>query len=241
VRVINYQFLHDASFIDQMKVKVNESEPLPLSLAHATYKTGERDFFPYVDYGITDSVELKDLIAVMTSDHKNDQVQMADGSFMNSIPARKLKLTIDAEQLIDTNTIHADQESQVVSEMEWSFNKSYATKADLVIFDILATNNWERPIYFATSVSADTYVGLDKYLYLEGYAYRLLPLKKASGKQVDKTQRTNTEVMYRNVMDKFDYTAFHRAEYLDVESRRIINSTWQINNVLTNNLLQSGE
>ncbi|WP_118196429.1 glycosyltransferase family 117 protein [Albibacterium indicum] len=237
VRVINYQFLHDASFIDQMKVKVNESEPLPLSSAHATYKTGERDFFPYVDYGITDSVELKDLIAVMTSNHKNDQVQMADGSFMNSIPARKLKLTIDAEQLIDTNTIHADQESQVVSEMEWSFDKSYATKADLVIFDILATNNWERPIYFATSVSADTYVGLDKYLYLEGYAYRLLPIN-SDEPEVDKTQRTNTDVMYSNLMNKLDFSSFHQARYLDVESRRVINGTWQLNNALTANLLK---
>src|SRR5690606_38595830 len=73
VRVIHSQFLHDASFIDRMKVKVNESEPLSLSLAHAVYKAGGRDFFPYVDHGITYSVELQDLIAGITSNHRNDQ------------------------------------------------------------------------------------------------------------------------------------------------------------------------
>lgn len=239
VRVLNYQFLHDASFIDQMKTKVNESQPLPLSLAHDTYKAGERDFFPYVDYGITDSVELRDLLAVMTSNNRNDQVQLADGSYINSLPARKLKLTVDAQQLIDTNTIRDDQRSQVVSEMKWSFDKSYATKADLVILDILANNNWERPIYFATSVSADTYIGLDEYLYLEGYAYRLLPIK--SEKEVDKTQRTNTPVMYSNFMDDLDFSSFHQAGYLDVESRRIINGTWQLSNALTANLLKENK
>jgi len=241
VRVICYQFLQDASFIDQLKTPVNASDPLPISLPHETYQKGEREYFPYVDYGISDSIELKDLIAVMSSDNQNDQVQATDGSYMNFVPTRRLKMTINGDRLVDTHTIRPDQKDRVVSEMQWDFNKSFATKADLVLYDIIATNNWKRPIYFATSVSSDTYVGLDDYLYLEGYAYRLLPLKKASGEPMDKTQRTNTEVMYRNVMDKFDYTAFHRANYLDVESRRIINSTWQMNNVLTNNLLQSGE
>src|SRR5690606_10897780 len=91
--------------------------------------------------------------------------------------------------------------------------------------------------YFATSVSADTYVGLDKYLYLEGYAYRLLPIN-SDGPEVDKTQRTNTDVMYSNLMNKLDFSSFHQARYLDVESRRVINGTWQLNNVLTANLLK---
>lgn len=240
VRVICLQFLQDDSFIDQMKVKMNSSEALPISLSHEQYQAGVRDFFPYVDYWITDSVELSDLLAVMTSENRNDQVQMADGSYMNFIPARKLKLTVNADQLIDTNTIQPEQKSDAVSAMEWSFNKPYASKADLILFDILANNNWERPVYFATSVSEDTYMGLDQYLFLEGYAYRLLPIKNKSG-VIDKAQRTNTDVMYTNVMNRLDFTAFHKAKYLDVESRRIVNSTWQLNNTLVDNLITEGK
>lgn len=236
VRVICLQFLQDDSFIDQMTVKMNSSEALPISLSHEQYQAGVRDFFPYVDYGITDSVELSDLLAVMTSDNKNDQVQMADGSYMNFIPARNLKLTVNADQLIDTNTIQPEQKLNVVPAMEWNFDKSYASKADLILFDILANNNWKRPIYFATSVSEDTYMGLDQYLFLEGYAYRLLPLKKKD-EETNKMQRTNTDVMYTNVMEKLDFTAFNKAKYLDVESRRIVNGTWQLNNTLVNNLI----
>jgi len=242
VRVICLQFLQDASFIDQMKVRVNSSEALPINLSHEQYKAGTREFFPYVDHEITDSVELSDLLAIMTSEHRNDQVQMMDGSFSNIIPTRNLKLTVNADRLIDTNTIQPEQKSEVVLAMEWSFNKPYASKADLIMFDILANNDWERPIYFATSVSEDTYMGLDQYLYLEGYAYRLLPLKRMDEeKGMDKIQRTNTGVMYTNVMNKLDFTAFKRAGYLDPESRRIVNSTWQLNNILTNNLIAAGK
>ncbi len=240
VRVICLQFLHDDSFIDQLKAKVNSSEALPISLLHEQYQAGVRDFFPYVDYGITDSVELSDLLAVMTSENRNDQVQMSDGSYMNLLPARKLKLSINADRLIDTNTIRPEQKPDVVPAMEWSFNKPYASKADLIMFDILANNNWERPVYFATSVSEDTYMGLDEYLYLEGYAYRLLPLKN-DDKEIDKTQRTNTEVMYSNVMNKLDFSAFNKAKYMDVESRRVVNSTWHLNNTLANNLITEGK
>jgi hypothetical protein len=142
--------------------------------------------------------------------------------------------------VIDTHTIQLEQKSKVVSSMDWSFDKTYASKADLIMFDILANNDWKRPIYFATSVSEETYMGLDQYLHLEGYAYRLLPLKN-EGKEINKTQRTNTDVMYMNVMNRLDFTAFHGAKYLDAESRRIVNSTWQLNNTLVNNLILEGK
>lgn len=239
VRVVNYQFLHDPSFIDQLKGKVNDSEALPLSLTHDQYKAGVRDFFPYNDYGITDSVELSELLAVMTSEHQNDKVQMMDGSFMNFLPVRKLKLTVDPLTLLETKTVRPDQLDQVVSTLEWNFDKSYATKADLILMDLLVNNEWERPIYFAGSVSADTYMGLEDYLYLEGYAHRLLPLKKKDDEQ--KEQRTNSDVMHSNVVNKFVYSGFHNAKYLDEESRRVAGTTWQLNNALTENLLEEGK
>jgi hypothetical protein len=61
--------------------------------------------------------------------------------------------------------------------MEWTFSENFASKANLALFDILVNNNWERPIYFGAGISDDSYIGLEKYLYLEGYAHRLLPIK----------------------------------------------------------------
>ncbi|KAA8485867.1 uncharacterized protein DUF2723 [Arcticibacter tournemirensis] len=240
VRVVCIQFLSGDAYINQMKKQLNRSAPLPISMPEEKYVDGLRDYLPYVDYGIQDSVELKELLAVLTSDNKNDQVQMNDGSFMNFLPTKRLKITIDSDQVVNTRTVKPEERSRLAPAIEWEFKKSYATKADLAMFDILATNNWKRPVYFATSVSEDTYLGLDKYLYLEGYAYRLIPFKtKDDGK--DKSERTNSDVMYNNVMTKLDYKAFKKAAYLDPESRRIINSTWGFNNTLANNLISEGK
>src|SRR3546814_41602 len=153
------------------------------------------------------------------SDWSSDVCSSDLGTFMNFLPTRKLKLTINKEELISTHTIEPKQKSKVASVMEWNFNKSYASKADLIMFDILASNHWKRPIYFATTVSEDTYIGLEKYLYLEGYAYRLLPFEPKDN-AIERTEQTNTDVMYDNVMNKLDFTAFHKANYLDLESRR---------------------
>ncbi|MBB5637773.1 MFS family permease [Pedobacter cryoconitis] len=241
VRVICVQFLPDASFINQLKKQVNKSAPLPVTMGEEKYVSGVRDYLPYVDYGLTDSVELKDLFAVMTSDAQEDKVQMNDGSFMNFLPTKKLKLTVDSEQLVKTHTITPAQKANVAREMEWNFNKSYVSKGDLALFDILIHNNWERPVYFATSVSDDTYAGLDKYLYLEGYAYRLLPFKTTADDVRDKSEKTNSDVMYANVMNKIDYSAFNKASFLDPESKRIVFSTWGFNNTLAANLIMEGK
>ncbi|WP_316839950.1 DUF2723 domain-containing protein [Pedobacter gandavensis] len=241
VRVICIQFLSDGDFINQLKRQQNKSAALPITMPAAKYQQGVRDYIPYIDYGFTDSVELKDLFTVLTSDEKADKAQMNDGSFENFLPTKKLKMTIDAVQLVKTNTIKAADKDKVAAQMEWLVDKNYIGKADLAMYDILAHNNWERPIYFATSVSSDTYIGLEKYLYLEGYAYRLLPLKTDPKAERDESQVTNTEVMYDNVMRKMDYSGFKSTKYLDIESRRIGETTWTFHNNLATNLILAGK
>ncbi|MET1056117.1 MAG: DUF2723 domain-containing protein [Pedobacter sp.] len=241
VRVLCVQFLPDAGYINQMKKRMNASAPLPVSMTESQYAEGTRDYLPYVDYGLTDSVELKDLFAVMTSDNRDDQVQMSGGSYMNFLPSKKLKLTVDTDQLVRTHTIKDSERSRAAKSMEWVFNKSYASKGDLAIFDILVHNNWERPVYFATSVSEDTYIGLDKYLYLEGYAYRLLPFKVEPGDERDKSDRTNTDVMYDHVLNQMDFSGFKESAYLDPQTRAFMNGTWAMNNSLSTNLILEGK
>jgi len=241
VRVICIQFLADDAYINQLKKQMNQSAPLPISMAEEKYVQGKRDYMPFVDYGLKDSVELKDLLAVMTSDHKEDQVEMNDGSFMNFLPSRKLKLSVDSDQLVKTHSIKAADQDKVTPAMEWDFNKAYVSKGDLALMDILVHNNWERPIYFATSASDDTYMGMEKYLHMEGYAYRLLPLKTTANDNGDKEERTNTDVMYANMMNKLDFSSLKKSKYLDPETRRVLNSTWKFSNTLISNLIAEGK
>lgn len=241
VRVICIQFLPDDAYINQLKKQVNRSAPLPVTMANEKYVEGVRDFLPYYDYGLTDSVELKDLFAVMTSDNQDDKIQMTDGTYMNFLPAKKMKMTIDANQLIKTKTVSVKDRDKIAPLMEWTFNKAYASKGDLALFDILVHNNWERPVYFSTNASSDTYMGLEKYLYLEGYSYRLLPFKTDKENNNNGLAKTNSDVAYLNVMNKMNFASFHRATYIDPETRRVIDATWDLNNTLATNLIMEGK
>nr|WP_121271640.1 DUF2723 domain-containing protein [Pedobacter schmidteae] len=241
VRVVSIQFLADSDYINQMKIQAYKSAPLPIAMAAEKYQKGVRDYLPYIDYGFKDSVELGELLPVLTSDNKEDKVEMQGGSFENFLPTKKLKLSIDVNQLVKTNTIQAKDRDKVAAQMEWDFKKDFAGKADLAIFDILVHNNWERPVYFGSSLSDDTYIGLDKYLHLEGYAYRLLPFKRAENDDRDKSQLTNSDVMYHNTMHKMDFSGFKKVTYLDPETRRVANDTWVFQNALANNLINEGK
>lgn len=76
-------------------------------------------------------------------------------------------------------------------------------KNDLLIFDILATNNWKRPIYFAITVGDDAYMDLQDYFQIEGLTYRLVPIK--NNNYDGQTGRVLIDKMYDNLMNKFHW------------------------------------
>ncbi len=241
VRVVNLQFLSSESYIDQMKTQQYKSAALPIKMKNEQYKDGTRDYLSYYDYGLKDSVELSELLAVLTSDNKDDKIEMRDGSFENFMPTKKLKMTINPADIISTKTVAVADKDKIAGEMEWTFKKNHVLKSDLAMFDILVHNNWKRPVYFAASVSEDTYLGLDKYLYLEGYAYRLLPLKSSNEENFSKTEQTNNDLAYSHYINRFELGGFKTAKYLDPESRRVMQGTLSFANTLARNLVRDGK
>lgn len=243
VRVVNIQYLSDGNYIEQMKHKAGKSDPLPIRVPSSKYVKGVRDYSPYVDYGFTDSVELSDILAVLTSENQHDKVQMMGGGYENLLPTKRLKLTVDPSQVVSTHTVAGKDIEKIAPQMEWTYKENKVLKSNLAIFDILVHNNWKRPIYFGTSISSDSYVGLEKYLYLEGYAFRLLPLKTSSvpDSEFDKETQTNSDVMYSNIMNKFDFKGFLSAKYLDPESRRVASGTAKFINNLATNLIKENQ
>ena len=74
-------------------------------------------------------------------------------------------------------------------------------KSQLIVLDILAHNNWERPIYFVTGYHNDAF-GLEEYFQLEGLAYRLVPVKSINKSWIE-YGRIDTGILYENMMNKF--------------------------------------
>jgi len=91
----------------------------------------------------------------------------------------------------------------IVDEMTWE-RKGRLLKNSILIYDIIRNNNWERPIYFASTIGEEAFNGLGDYFQLEGLAYRLVPIKTKSDNLFQKG-RVDTDVMFDNVMNKFKW------------------------------------
>lgn len=246
VRVVNLSLLGTDWYIRQMKEKVNQAPALPISMDDSKFVQGVRDVIYYEPnfIKIDGAAELKDVFDFLVSDNPNDQPpsRYQEGVNENILPTKTLKITVDPAQVIQTKTVPAKKKNQIASAVEWQYNKNYVTKTELAILDILAHNQWKRPVYFAITVPSDNYIGLDKYLYNEGFAYRLLPLQKAAVDSADRQEPelVNTDAMYDHMMNKFTWGNLNKADYLDPESVRMVAVVVNNFNVLAENLYNEG-
>jgi len=239
IRLVNLSLFDTDWYIDGMRRKVHQSEPLPITMKPSQYVAGERDVMYYKPMQIDGAVELKQIVDLLLSDNPNDRVDLADGTKSNFIPTKDFKLTVNPLDVLKTGTLPASEINKITPTIEWKFNKGYVTKGTLAMLDILAHNNWKRPIYFASTVPSEQFNGLDNYLYSEGLALRLLPLKKDSLENTNE-QAINLEPMFKNVMNKFKWGNVKTASYLDAQSADDVSIFIRIFNDLTTGLIKQG-
>lgn len=244
IRIVNLSLFDTDWYINQLRRPFNSSAPLPMSLKPEQYVSGVRDVIFYQDFNLTGPQDLKDIFEFVTSDNPEAKVEYQSGKKENFLPTKNFKLAIDPLQLLKTNTIKKEDGYKIVKEMEWSFSNGYLTKGQLAILDMLLHNNWERPIYFAFTVPNSNFMGLDKYLFNEGFALRLIPKIKdkiPSDSPINETEAVNTDVMYTNLMTKFNWDNLKTAKYLDPESQKMIFLSVNKFNELAKNLIFEGK
>ena len=221
VRVVNLSLLNTDWYIDQLKHKYYDSDPINISWASDKYILGRRDYIPFYDRGLKTSVELKELVDFMGSDDSKAKARTNNGEEVNYFPTKNIKFTIDSAEVINNGVVSKENSGKVVKTMEWTINGNYLMKNDLMILNIIANNHWKRPIYFATTVGSDNYLNLEPYFQLEGLAYRLVPIRTESKNDVV-PGRVETKIMFNNVMNKFAYGNMNNENvYLDENNIRM--------------------
>jgi len=239
IRLVNLSLFDTDWYINGMRRKVHQSEPLPITMKESQYVSGERDVMYYREMQIAGSVELKQIVDLLLSEDPEDKVGLIDGTKTNFIPTKNFKLTVNPQDVISSGTLPAADLTRITPTMEWKFNKGYVTKGTLAMFDILAHNNWKRPIYFCSTVPGEQFNGLDNYLYSEGLALRLLPLKQDST-ATGADDLINLDPLYNNVMNKFKWGQIKTAKYLDAQSTDDISIFNRIFNNLVTGLIKQG-
>jgi hypothetical protein len=219
VRVICLPYLITDWYIDQMKSKYYESEPVPFSLNKNQYVLGKRDQVPVFER-VSDAVELSQVIDFVGSDDVRTQVQTTMGEKTDYFPTKKFKITVNKEKVLAEKVVKEENAGEIVDEIRWNIGSNYILKNDLMILDLLASANWERPIYFVT-VGTGNETNMRDYFQLEGFAYRFVPIKTPFDYQ--SIGRIDTDILYDNLMNKFRWGNMADPHvYLDENIRRTI-------------------
>jgi hypothetical protein len=219
IRVINYSLLGIDWYINQMRYKVNQSPAIKMFGDADKVQGRKRDYVPYKEIsGVSPNqyFYLSDVVQYIYSDDPNKMAATRNGDNMSVFPSRKVSIPVDVNLVKRNGTVGlADN---VVPEVKFEITKAGLYKNDLAVLDVIAANNWERPIYFT---SAFDELGFGAYLRKDGLSYRLVPVAEQSaiGQQI------NTDWMKDKLMNKFGFgNANLRGVYFDEENRRHLNT-----------------
>ncbi|MEN8121180.1 MAG: DUF2723 domain-containing protein [Bacteroidota bacterium] len=211
VRVVNLSLLGTDWYIYQMTKRAYDSAPVPFSFSRDQYRQGIRDLLPVVER-IQRYVPLKDVMNFVGSDDAKTKVQANDGSEMNYLPAKLLQISVDSAKVMNNGLVGLQDTARLLKSIDFNLTKKYVTKSDMMVLDLLGNFNWDRPVYFASSVGTDNYMDLQEYFRLEGFAYRLMPYKTKN--ENGDIGDINTDILYDNLMNKFKWGRMNEPDVL---------------------------
>jgi len=238
MKLINTSLFSTDWYIDQMKRKTYEADPIPSQLTHDKYKWGTLDvayFFEEIQEmnfpQLKDSVvSIEFFMKWIASDKDITYFDLDDDGIKEKIlPSNKIRIPIDKETVL-RNGIVAQKDSALIVPYIDIVISSSLTKNRILMLDILANNNWEKPIYFTGGAqAAEEYIWLKDYLQLDGMTFKLVPIYTPNKGSFFEMGRINSDIMYKNVMNWDWRNITDNNIYLDPETRK--NSVTYRNNM----------
>ncbi len=142
-----------------------------------------------------DYAPLKEAFAFMLT----DDPRFRNGQYF--IPAKKFVIPADSATMPDW-VVPEKFADRRVDQVRFSLSETVLYKNLLTVLDLLGNNDWERPIYFSTTVSSDNYLNLEDYFLREGLALRVAPVRVPNSNYLGAVK---TETMYKKLMEDFDW------------------------------------
>jgi tetratricopeptide (TPR) repeat protein len=240
VRVVNLSLLQTDWYIRQMRRAAYESKPVPFSIPQEKLDA-EKLSYLIINNQNNKAMDVREAIKLATSDDPNTKYDNG-GDLLDILPTGKLYITVDSLKVMENKVIAVSDTARLAKRISWDLgSRSYITKNDLLVLDLVANNTWERPIYFAVTTGDEAYVGLKKYFQLEGLAYRLVPVQQTEDEEAV-GGRVNTEVMYDNIMNKFLWGGMDKAGVnLDENCMRMAGNLRMQMGILAGALIQEGK
>ncbi|QNJ97777.1 glycosyltransferase family 117 protein [Constantimarinum furrinae] len=221
VRIVNTSLFQTDWYIDDMKKKAFSSDPIPSQLTHDKYKVGSRDFL-FFQQTKQDTIDIKTWMNWVANDSPATTVELQSGQFANTFPSKVIRIPVDKEAVLRNGIVKQEDADKIVPYIDINVKDDILYKNRMMMLDVVANNNWERPIYFSGgSFGDDDYLWMKDYLQLEGVVYKLVPIRTP----VDKKNpfdmgRIDSDKMYDIVMS-WDWGNSGSPDiYHDVETRK---------------------
>ena len=245
-RVCNLSYLQTDWYIDQMKRPAYDSPAVPIHWSRLQYVAGTREGVTVRPGTLERLIEtykdepetLRNILGDNPFELSSiiDNWVLSDNPDMRFIPTDSIVLTIDKEAVRRSGMMMAADSIPDVMHISLK-GKRAVYKSELMMYEMIAQCNWERPLYVAMTVSKDSYGHIDDYFVQEGLAYRITPFNTAkSGKTID------TEKMYENLMTRFAFGGIDKPGiYLDETVLRMCSTHRRIFSMLASRLMQEGK
>jgi len=222
IRIINTSLLGIDWYINQLRYKINQSDSVDV-IWRPDQIIGDK--LQYLQYMANDKVP-QDQYYPLYDVMKNVIGNQTDPRFL---PIKRFKVPVDTALVRKNGTLN--DEDIATTEMQFELPNRAVTRDQLIILNVIATNQWKRPIYFT---STQVGMGLNDFLRREGLTFRLIPVKA--------TTDVNVKPMYDNMMKKFvSGHADVKGVYFDEENRRHLYQVRQSYADLARELLVKGE
>ncbi len=226
IKLVNTSLFAKDWYIDQQKRKTYEADPIPSQLSHDDYKEGSLDVayhYPYAFPQFKDSVmDIKFFMKWIQSKDSRTMIDFEDNGHPEKVyPTTKLRIMVDKEAVLKNGIVAEKDSALIVPYIDIQISESALIKNRILMLDVLANMNWERPLYFTGGAqAAEEYIWLKDYLQLDGLAYKFVPIRTPiSQRSFMDMGRINTDIMYENVK-KWSWKNSNGDIYYDPETRK---------------------
>ena len=245
-RVCNLSYLQTDWYIDQMKRPAYDSPAVPIHWSRLQYVAGTREGVTvrpgtlerFIESFQGDPAELRQLLGDDPFDLRNiiDKWVLNENPDLRFIPTDSIVLTVDKEAVRRSGMMIAAD--SIPDKMHISLKGKRAVyKSEMMMYEMMAQCNWERPLYMAMTVGPENKATVQDFFVQEGLVYRITPFNTAkSGKNID------TEKMYENLMTRFAFGGIDKPGiYLDETVMRMCSTHRRIFSQLALRLVQEGK
>ncbi len=181
VRVINLSLIAVDWYIDLVRRKVNESPRIKMSIPQEAYRDYKRNLMyiaPTVRNG--DGPVMPALAALKFAGESHPLPKQTGEPVPSYIPTRRVFIPINKQKVLDLGLVDIKDTARIAPRMDIKLTGGYIIKDQLAVLDIIASNLWERPIYFAVTCRDEKVAWYKDYLQLEGLTQRIVPIRTPS-------------------------------------------------------------